>query len=83
MAGKKLRVVRRRLRVVPKLTHLDAEGRARMVDVGDKAVTRREAVARARVRMNAATLEAIMQGTLDKVGEEKVAVRLAAAGTAD
>jgi len=32
------------------LTHLDAEGRPRMVDVGDKAVTARRAVAEARVR---------------------------------
>jgi len=77
MAGKKLRVVRRRLRVVRKLTHLDAEGRAKMVDVGDKAVTRREAVARALVRMNPATLEAIMQSKLEKGGALAVA-RLAA-----
>ena len=31
------------------LSHVDAEGRPRMVDVGDKAVTRREACAEARV----------------------------------
>jgi cyclic pyranopterin monophosphate synthase len=31
------------------LTHVDAEGRPRMVDVGDKAVTRREATAEARI----------------------------------
>ena len=34
--------------------HLDARGRARMVDVGSKATTRRRAVARGRVRLNAA-----------------------------
>ena len=47
-------------------THLDAEGRARMVDVGDKAVTRRRAVARARVAMQAATAEALAAGTVAK-----------------
>jgi cyclic pyranopterin phosphate synthase len=76
MAGKKLRVVRRRLRVVPKLTHLDAQGRARMVDVGAKAVTRREAVARAKVRMNPETLGAILQGKLEK-GTALAVARLA------
>ncbi|HEU4474853.1 MAG TPA: cyclic pyranopterin monophosphate synthase MoaC [Gemmatimonadales bacterium] len=35
-----------------KLSHLDAEGRARMVDVGDKAVSDRRAVARGVVRMS-------------------------------
>jgi cyclic pyranopterin phosphate synthase len=42
------------------LTHLDEEGRARMVDVGAKAVTERRAVARAVVRMSPATAEAIV-----------------------
>lgn len=46
----------------PSLTHLDAEGRARMVDVTDKAVTQREAVAEARVAMLPATLELIAGG---------------------
>jgi len=76
MAGKKVRVMRRGLRVVPKLTHLDAQGRARMVDVGNKPVTRREAVARGMVRMNAATLGAIIQGKLEK-GAALAAARLA------
>ncbi|HTY56735.1 MAG TPA: cyclic pyranopterin monophosphate synthase MoaC [Candidatus Binataceae bacterium] len=61
---------------MPKLTHIDAEGRARMVDVGQKAVTRREAVARARVRMNPATLEAILHGKLEK-GTALAVARLA------
>ena len=38
-----------------KLTHIDAEGRARMVDVSDKPSTAREAVATGLVRMDAAT----------------------------
>jgi cyclic pyranopterin phosphate synthase len=41
------------------LSHLDAAGRARMVDVGAKPVTERECVARGAVQMAAATLEAI------------------------
>ena len=44
------------------LTHLDSEGRANMVDVTDKAVTAREAVAEARVRMLPQTLQMIEQG---------------------
>jgi cyclic pyranopterin phosphate synthase len=47
-----------------------------MVDVGDKPVTRREAVARATVRMNAATLTAILQGKLEK-GAALAVARLA------
>src|SRR5215469_9538558 len=65
-----------RVRIGPGLTHLDRQGRVRMVDVGDKPVTRREAVARAVVRMEAATLEAIIAGTLKK-GEALAAARLA------
>jgi cyclic pyranopterin monophosphate synthase len=42
-----------------KLTHTDEEGRARMVDVGDKPVTSRTAKATGFVKMSAATVEAI------------------------
>ncbi|WP_122613833.1 cyclic pyranopterin monophosphate synthase MoaC [Pseudomonas viridiflava] len=42
------------------LTHLDSQGRANMVDVTDKAVTSREAVACARVRMLPTTLQMIV-----------------------
>ena len=45
-----------------KLTHLDASGAARMVDVGDKPETQREARAEARVRMAAETLHLIESG---------------------
>jgi cyclic pyranopterin phosphate synthase len=58
------------------LTHLDAHGQVRMVDVGAKAVTRREAIARGAVRMAPATLDAIMGGRLKK-GEALAAARLA------
>jgi cyclic pyranopterin phosphate synthase len=44
------------------LTHLDSQGRANMVDVTDKAVTSREAVAEARVRMQPQTLQMIQAG---------------------
>ena len=44
------------------LTHLDSQGRANMVDVTDKAVTSREAVAQAVVRMRPETLEMIVNG---------------------
>ena len=44
------------------LTHLDAKGHATMVDVTEKCVTMREAVAEARVRMQPQTLAMIQQG---------------------
>lgn len=44
------------------LTHLDAEGHARMVDVSDKAIAAREARATGRVRMNADTLKRAIAG---------------------
>ena len=43
------------------LTHTDKEGRAKMVDVGDKPITRRTATASGFVRMAATTLEAIRE----------------------
>jgi len=49
-----------------KLTHLDEKGRARMVDVGHKAETRREAVARGKVTMQPRTLALIQEGGLPK-----------------
>lgn len=45
-----------------KLTHLDAEGNANMVDVTDKAVTEREAVASGSVTMHPETLKLIASG---------------------
>lgn len=48
------------------LTHLDAEGQARMVDVGDKTITSRRAVARGAVVMQPATLQLIIAGNLKK-----------------
>jgi cyclic pyranopterin phosphate synthase len=48
------------------LTHLDDAGRARMVDVGDKAATERTAVARARVRVSPDTARAVQEGNAPK-----------------
>src|SRR3990172_4180406 len=59
-----------------KLTHLDAQGRAQMVDVGEKEVTTREAVARAEVRMAPATLRMIADGANPK-GDVFAVARLA------
>ena len=45
-----------------KLTHLDESGAARMVDVGSKDVTEREAVAEGLIRMQPETLRLIVEG---------------------
>ena len=58
------------------LTHLDAQGRAQMVDVGDKAITRREAVARGFVAMKPETLTLITGGKVEK-GDVFATARLA------
>jgi cyclic pyranopterin monophosphate synthase len=47
-------------------THLDAEGRPRMVNVGDKEVTRRRAVAAGEIVMSPATATAIEEGRAKK-----------------
>jgi cyclic pyranopterin monophosphate synthase len=49
-----------------KLTHVDEQGNARMVDVGDKALTERLAIARGRVQMQPETLRLIRDGALKK-----------------
>lgn len=60
-----------------RLTHLDEKGRARMVDVGDKHVTERTAVASARVRMKPATLALLIAGQAPK-GDVLAVARVAA-----
>jgi cyclic pyranopterin phosphate synthase len=52
--------------IVARMTHLDEKGRARMVDVSDKDVTRRRALARGTLRMQAETLRRILDGDLPK-----------------
>jgi len=58
------------------LLHLDSRGRARMVDVGGKASTRRRAVARGRVRLNETAFGALARGKLSK-GDALAVARLA------
>ena len=58
------------------LTHLDDAGRAHIVDVSEKAVTAREATARSCVRMQAATLNAILEGDIPK-GDVLAVARIA------
>lgn len=68
------------------LTHLDPEGKARMVDVTAKAETAREAVARATLRMRPATLAAIRAGGVakgDVLGVARIAGIMAAKRTAE
>ena len=48
------------------LTHIDENGAARMVDVGDKEYTHRTAKAQAVVTMKAETLELIREGNIKK-----------------
>ncbi|HWD56701.1 MAG TPA: cyclic pyranopterin monophosphate synthase MoaC [Stellaceae bacterium] len=61
---------------MPDLSHVDAQGRARMVDVSDKAETDRVAVAGARVVMRPATLARIQAGDIAK-GDVLQVARLA------
>jgi cyclic pyranopterin phosphate synthase len=58
------------------LTHIDAEGRARMVDVGEKAETARTASAEGFITMSLETLDAIAQNALSK-GDALAAARIA------
>lgn len=58
------------------LTHLDDQGQARMVEVGDKAETRRTATASGRIRMSPPALAAIRDGAVPK-GDVLAAARIA------
>ena len=60
----------------PRLTHVDADGRLRMVDVGAKPVTEREAIASGHVALSTATRRAVRAGRLKK-GDPLQAARLA------
>ena len=68
------------------LTHLDADGRAAMVDVGAKPITERAATASARVAMQEATLRMILAGEAKKgdvFGVARIAGIMAAKRTAE
>jgi cyclic pyranopterin phosphate synthase len=58
------------------LTHLTASGEAHMVDVGDKAITQREATAQAWITMQPSTLAAILSAQLKK-GDVLATARIA------
>ncbi|WP_313807320.1 cyclic pyranopterin monophosphate synthase MoaC [Sphingobium sp.] len=69
-----------------KLTHLDEDGSARMVDVSAKAVTTREAIATGRIDMSGEAATAIAQGLVKKgdvLAVARVAGIMAAKRTAD
>lgn len=59
-----------------KLTHFDGDGKAIMVDVGDKATTKREALAAGEVRMLPQTLQRILDCKVEK-GDVLAVARLA------
>ena len=68
------------------LTHIDEQGRARMVDVGGKPTTEREAVAEAFVTMSPGTRALLIEGTLpkgDAIGVARIAAIQGAKRTAD
>ncbi len=69
-----------------RLTHLDDDGAARMVDVGSKAETARSATATGRIHMNAVALNAVANGSGPKgdvVGAARIAGIMAAKKTAE
>ena len=68
------------------LTHFDAAGQAHMVDIADKAVTRRVAIASGSIRMQPATLERVRDGSAakgDVLGVARIAAIQGAKRTAD
>jgi cyclic pyranopterin phosphate synthase len=69
-----------------KITHLNSQGEAQMVDVSEKAVTRRQAIAEGKVIMSLDTLEAIEAGNAPKgdvIATAKIAGIMAAKQTAN
>jgi cyclic pyranopterin phosphate synthase len=58
------------------LTHLNAKGEAQIVDIGDKASTKRRATAQARLSATKDTIAAIVEGTLKK-GDALAVARIA------
>jgi cyclic pyranopterin phosphate synthase len=65
-----------RTKPAPRLSHLDEKGKARMVDVGGKPITTREALARGAITIGATALASIRAGALAK-GDPLQAARLA------
>lgn len=70
----------------PRLTHLDAQGQAHMVDVGAKAETSREAIASGMVLMQPETLALISEGSIakgDVIATARIAGIMAAKRTSE
>ena len=68
------------------LTHFDGAGRARMVDIADKAITHRRAIAGGTIRMKPETLALVRDGTASKgdvIGIARIAAIQGAKRTAD
>lgn len=68
------------------LTHFDSQGNAIMVNVGDKEVTKRQAIARGKITVNQEVYDAITQGTAKKgdvLGVARVAGIMGAKKTAE
>ena len=72
----KTTAVKRRGAAAAVLSHVDRRGKAKMVDVGDKPVTNREAAARGEITMSAAAVRAMRQGAVAK-GDALQAARIA------
>jgi len=86
VASKRDTKMKKPTRTRRELSHIDASGRARMVDVSAKPVTAREAVARGRIHISAAAMKLVRAGQLGKggvVGVAQVAGVLAAKRTAE
>lgn len=61
---------------LPQFSHLDSDGKAQMVDIGDKAITARVAIAKSRLRMSVAVANAIRNSEIrkgDVLGVAKIA----------
>jgi cyclic pyranopterin monophosphate synthase len=68
------------------LTHFNAQGHAHMVDIGDKAHSKRVAIAEGTIHMQAATLQTILQGNAKKgdvLGIARIAAIQASKKTSD
>ena len=79
-------MARRSSKADPALTHIDAKGKARMVDISAKTATERTAVAEGRVVMSKTTLALIVSGNAKKgdvLGTARLAGIMAAKRTSD
>src|SRR5215472_5305119 len=75
-AGRDVQRTNGRRRKAGRLSHVDAAGRIRMVDVSDKQATLREAIARGRITISAAALKQVRAGKTKK-GDPLETARLA------